>query len=138
MALRAHSAFLIAKHWQIIKQTDIEGEIGVSDILLFPDFSFEHCPFILELGKSTYNVVNVKTGNRSVLIAASAQNDLRQFGVRVMGLENGRISIDFNISQLNEIKGEEQQWFNVSYTEDFLNILKQFGRLPAMTIEETM
>ena len=55
-----------------------------------------------------------------------------------MGLENGRISIDFNISQLNEIKGEEQQWFNVSYTEDFLNILKQFGRLPAMTIEETM
>ena len=89
---------MIAKEWQIVHKTDIEGDIGVSDILLFPDFNFEHCPFILELGKLTYNVVNVKTGNRDVLIAASAQNDLRQFGVRVIGLGDGRIGIDFNIS----------------------------------------
>ena len=41
---------------------------------LLPSFDVETFPFVVSSGKNTFNLVNVKTGDMSVLISGSAWN----------------------------------------------------------------
>ena len=107
LAIQSKNAILIAKNWVIVHQTEIEGNFSVSESMLLPEFESDSFPFMIEADKKSYNLVNAKTGTRTVLIRASAKLDVRQHGMRVKALDNGRFSIDFPVAQLNEIDGQE-------------------------------
>ena len=102
MAVKAHNVILIAQNWVVTHQTHVDGDFAVSPSLLLPGFSIEELPIIFELGKKTYNLVNVCSGHRDILIKASAKNDERQHPVHIRGLDNDRICIDFSATDFNQ------------------------------------
>ena len=105
LAIQNKNAILIVKNWIVVHQTEIEGNFAVSESMLLPEFESDSFPFMIEAGKKSYNLVNAKTGTRTVLIRASAKLDVRQHGIRIRALDNGRFSMDFTVAQLNEIQG---------------------------------
>ena len=106
LAVQSQNVMLIVNQWTVVHQTDVSGEtINVSESLLIPGFNIDNFPVIMELGKYSYNVINVLTGNRDVLIRASAINDVRQNPIYLKDLGNGSFSIDFAVARLNEIDG---------------------------------
>ena len=105
LAIQSKNVILIVKNWVVIHETQLEGKFAVSESLLFPNFNIESFPIVFELGKKSYNVVNVMTGIRNVLIRASAKCDHRQHPVVISAPDIGRISIDFPVAQLNETEG---------------------------------
>ena len=105
LAVQTNNVILIVQSWLVVRETNVSGSFSVSESLLFPGFNIDTFPVIFVLGKTSYSMLNVTTGNRDVLVQGSAQNDYRQHPVIMRGLEDDRISIDFVIAQLNQIKG---------------------------------
>ena len=138
LAIQNKNAILIVKNWIVVHQTEIEGNFAVSESMLLPEFESDSFPFMIEAGKKSYNLVNVKTGTRTILIRASAKLDVRQHGIRIKALDNGRFSMDFTVAQLNEIQGQENQFFTIQYNEDVRKLLLVYERLPPNKIEEVM
>ena len=77
LSILSKNVILIVKNWIVIHETKLDGKFAVSETLLLPGFSIESLPIVLELGKKSYNLVNVMTGTRNVLFRASAKCDYR-------------------------------------------------------------
>ena len=60
LAVPSQNVILIVNSWVVIHQTDVTGDtISVSESLLIPGFDVDDFPVIMELGKLSYNVINV-------------------------------------------------------------------------------
>ena len=105
LSVLSKNVILLVKNWQVIHETVINGKFAVSETLLLPGFNIENYPIVIDLSKRSYDVVNVLTGARNMLIRASALNDVRQQPVIISAPDEGRISIDFAVAQLNEHSG---------------------------------
>ena len=77
LAVQTNNVILIVQNWLVVRETNVSGSFSVSESLLFPGFNVDNFPVIFELGKTSYSMLNVTTGNRDVLIQGSAQNDFR-------------------------------------------------------------
>lgn len=77
LAVTTSNFILIAMNWIVVRETEVSGKFSVSDSLLLPGFDINSFPFLLESGKNSYNIINVLSGNRDVLIQGSAQTDYR-------------------------------------------------------------
>ena len=99
LAVLSKNVILIVKNWIIIHETHVDGKFVVSESLVLPGFSIENLPIVLDLSKKSYDLINVLTGIRNVLINASAKCDYRQHPVIISTPDIGRISIDFPMAE---------------------------------------
>lgn len=140
---------MVVQNWQVCSSTDHTDAFTLEKSLLLPGFHVDSFPFLVVSAKydqydkpakcDSYDLLNVRTAVRSLLIKATANNLALQhqasFFTRYI---TDKFDFDFCSSKLNEKNKYEYVWHCLSLNADFIKFLKEYGRLPDSNLNRIM
>ena len=65
---------LVVFKWQVLQHIEVACDYTLSRHLTLPGFDIEDYPFIINFNQGRFELVNVRTGHRDVLIVGTAGN----------------------------------------------------------------
>jgi len=104
-----------------------------------PGFHVSDFPIVLNYSNESFDVVNVLTGQRDVLIQGTAHNLWNQQGSFLTNNEGQDVQQDFHFCTVQIGDGGEymHNWCCFTLESDFFEFLRSCGRLPPDTLGQT-
>ena len=96
-----------------------------------PGFDPQDFPFIVCSGWMTFNIINVRDMTMEPLIEFFGKNNrgLSQEGGFFMKEKFG-FSMYFDTTDTTDSGQKVLSWYSMAFREDFIDILKKYGRVP--------
>ena len=136
---RQEHLFLV-KDWEVTRRINDPDSKNINKYSLSPleGFDLDTFPFVVTSGESTFNLVNVRTGHMEVLIKAATSVLHAQTAIFYVQEGDGPVSAHFATTRTTEENKTQQNWFAMSFKQDFVDCLKRYGRLPIKSPEEAL
>ena len=125
-----HKLFVIF-HFKVIKTIcePISGNGELYWIRSLPQFDIEKYPFLLVSGAKSFSLINVKTGTIEGMIQGSPKTTKDMQAAFFVPLKNG-FELHFTTRERLQNKLVEYNYYVMHYKPGFLDILREFGKLP--------
>ena len=66
--LKESDEILITKNWKVTQKVHVSSKLTLGHHLLLPGFDIEEFPFLVTYADGSYDLINVRTGKKDVLI----------------------------------------------------------------------
>ena len=122
---------LIVHSWEPVRliKKDEPGNIQKYFIAPLPDFDEYKFPFLLCSGYEHFSLINIAEFRMQTLIDASCST-MRSQQAFFFHVEKYGFSIHFSTNEMTEENMELHKWHSLQLKKDFIESLREYGRLP--------